>query len=218
MDCEPTGVSHRIHPAVLPVTNHFDDSVVLTLGQALRASDLNLDLIPKLVRKVIDEGLWREFTIPTGEVVTWERFDDFVTTPRVRGLGTTIRLLEGLLRDDPATLKLLNDARKRTAGRPKKPAIAQADEEIGLQCKPISKGNGLAYGLTVLEQHEPELYAEVIAGNTSTHAALVKAGRRKPIVSVRLDDMASAARTLRKKLTADQRTHLARLLTDDEAI
>jgi hypothetical protein len=216
MDCGPTGVSHRIHPAVLLVTNHFDDSVVLTLGQALRASDLNLDLIPKLVRKVIDEGLWREFAIPTGEVVTWERFDDFVTTPRVRGLGTTPRLLEGLLRDDPETLKLLRDARKRgKGGRPKKSEVQEEQAETGLHCNPVFKGHDLAYGLTVLEQHEPELYAAVVAGEQSVHAALVATGRRKPYVSVRIDDPAAAARTLRKKLTVEQRHELARLLVEE---
>jgi hypothetical protein len=215
MDCESFSVQERIHQGLRMAMSHFDNSVVLSLGQALRASDLNLDLIPKLVRKVIDEGLWREFAIPTGEVVTWERFDDFVTTPRVRGLGTTIRLLEGLLRDDPATLKLLRGARNRGKGRPRKGLDVQTPYDKPLHCNDLSQGHDPAYGLTVLEQHEPELYAAVIAGEQSVHAALVATGRRKPYVSVRVDDPAAAARTLRKKLTVEQRHELARLLVEE---
>lgn len=188
-------------------------------GKELRQGGFSLKHLPKLLKRILNERSWTEFETQLGQVVRHDSFDDFITEAPLAGLGSTLELVEKIVSVDPETRKLLRDARKRgKGGRPKKSVTQEGQVETPLYYNGVSRGTDSAYGLTVLEQNEPELYAEVISGNTSTHAALVKAGRRKPIVSVRLDDMASAARTLRKKLTADQRTHLARLLTDDEAI
>lgn len=185
------------------------------LGKELRQGDFSLKQLPKVLNRILKEQSWKEFETQLGHVVRHDCFDEFIVKAPFEGLGSTVELVEKIVSVDNETLTLFQHARKRPAGRPKKQTIEDDQQEIGLYYKPITKGTHSAYGLTVLEKHEPELYAEAIAGTTSIHAALVATGHRKPYVSVRVDDPASAARTLRKKLTVEQRHELARLLLEE---
>lgn len=75
-------------------------------------------------------------------------------------------------------------------------------------------GTTREYTLPRLQREAPDLYAEVIAGRLSTHAAAVQAGihpRRFTVVS---DDPATVAGYLRRNLTAEQLSALAQLLVE----
>jgi hypothetical protein len=58
------------------------DTVVDALGKAMLDGKAGLSSVPGLVLRVIKEGLWRErVVVRTGELVRFENFTDFVTTP-----------------------------------------------------------------------------------------------------------------------------------------
>lgn len=194
--------------------SHVNDSVVLELEKAIQAGDFNLAVIPKLLRKVLVDELWREFAIPTGETVRWDQFKDFVVAPRMHGLGAELHMLERIVAADKELAGMLRQATTDDRG-PKSAKEKEQRDANPLYYNEIARGTRADYGVVVLKENEPEQYAAVIAGERSVHAALVATGRRKPYVSVRVDDPASAARTLRKKLTVEQRHELARLLVEE---
>jgi hypothetical protein len=186
---------------------------VENLAMLLKDGGFSLAYIPKYLRKVLIEGSWQEFETQLGRRVQHDTFTSFVVTKPLAGLGSDVDTLKRLVADDPELLGMVTEATTgQRGGDRSKPTVL---EEQSVQCTPSSKGNRADRGVVVLKQNEPEQYAAVIAGERSIHAALVATGRRKPYVSVRTDDPASAARTLRKKLTVEQRHELARLLVEE---
>jgi hypothetical protein len=186
---------------------------VENLAMLLKDGGFSLAYIPKYLRKVLIEGSWQEFETQLGRRVQHDTFTSFVVTKPLAGLGSDVDTLKRLVADDPELLGMVTEATTgQRGGDRSKPTVL---EEQSVQCTPSSKGNRADRGVVVLKKNEPEQYAAVIAGERSIHAALVATGHRKPYVSVRTDDPASAARTLRKKLTVEQRHELARLLVEE---
>lgn len=93
--------------------------------------------------------------------------------------------------DEALTLTL-----RKNEGRPKK------DEDKSLSDKDY--GTARSYVLARLQRDDPALYERVMQGELSSAAAARQAGFRKPTTTVRLDDMESAARSLRTKLRPKQ--------------
>lgn len=153
-----------------------------------------LSHVPKALAEVINSGAWREFVVRgTGEVVRYERFIDFVTTKPLEGLGTDRATLERLCSGDTDVLLLLRKEWTAPVGRPAKASARENNDNIII--KP-QQGTSKAYTLTRLESEAPELYARVVAKEISASQAAREAGFRRPVVTVRTDDPASAARTL----------------------
>jgi len=70
-----------------------------------------VDNIPGLIEQILTEDIWREIYIEEIErTVTYERFEDFITTPPPEGLGATVKTLERLLCDNEVALNLLDEA------------------------------------------------------------------------------------------------------------
>lgn len=186
---------------------------VADLAKCLRDGGFSLTYIPKLLRKLLTEESWRDFETQLGRRVQHDTFTSFITTKPLAGLGTDVTTLTRLVADDKELAGMLWQATQAQHGGDRTKRTEPVEQE--LQCNTRSTGNRAVYGVVVLKENEPEQYAAVIAGELSVHAALVATGRRKPYVSVRVDDPASAARTLRKKLTVEQRHELARLLVEE---
>lgn len=179
--------------------------LVEDLGGALRSGQHGLSTVPGLLKRVLQEGSWREFTTQRDEHVQHERFVEFVTTPPLAGIGATVELLQRLVADDLEAAKLLRDALK---GQGSRADLRNNSTEV----RTIT-GTSRSYALDRLQRDAPELHAEVLAGKLSPHAAMVTAGFRPRTFTMR-PDPESAARTLRKHLTAEQLADLARLLAD----
>jgi hypothetical protein len=74
---------------------------------ALRNGSESLGNVPALLRSLLDEDAWREFSLPNGETVTYTSFAEFVAAPPPRGLGGPDI---GTLRETLETLtRLLNE-------------------------------------------------------------------------------------------------------------
>lgn len=181
--------------------------VVDSLGHALRSGEHGLSTVPGLLKRVLAEESWREFITQRGERVEYDRFADFVTTPPLRGLGATVDLLRRIVGDDPQAEKALRDALKEQGSR--------VDLHNNRTEVKTVTGTSRAYALDRLERDAPELHAEVVAGRLSAHAAMLRAGYRKPTFTVRADDAEAAVRALRKHMIPEQLTELARLLIDE---
>ena len=182
--------------------------LVETLGSSLQRGGNALADVPGLLKRLLVEDAWRTFTTRRGELVEHERFAGFVTTPPLSGLGATVDLIKRIVEDDKATLDLLDQALQNQPGRPEK----TFDNIQGFS---PPTGTSETSALRRLRKDEPELHAEVLAGNLTAHAAMVKAGYRPRTGTVRYDDPESAARSLRRYMSADTRRALAKLLLDD---
>lgn len=178
--------------------------LVDALGSSLMRGGNALQAVPDLLKRVLREEAWREFTTQRGEVVTHDHFADFVTTPPLQGIGADPSLVERIIEDDDEALRLFRRAMKQ------KPGPKRSRNNITR----TRTGTGRSYALERLAQNAPELHAEVLAGNLSAHAAMVKGGYRPPTFTVRADSAESVAATLRRRLSADQLAELARLLSE----
>ncbi|WP_146778968.1 hypothetical protein [Actinomadura craniellae] len=99
--------------------NTSDGNAVLVnaLSSSLRSTLNGLDSIPGLIRQVLEEGSWRNFTTPRGEQVSHSNFESFLTEAPSRGLGKTVNELVRILEGDIESLALLADALGTSATR-----------------------------------------------------------------------------------------------------
>ena len=182
--------------------------LVDALGSALRRGDNALGAIPGLLKRILAEEAWREFITQRGELVQHERFADFVTTPPLRGLGASMDLIDRIVgTSDPDLLRMLREAKKGKPGRPKK------GEEKTLESKGISWGTA-DHEADRLAREAPEEYEAVRRGEKTIHAAAVAAGIRPRRISIRLDDPASAVRSIRNNATPEFWEEFRRLVNE----
>lgn len=165
---------------------------VRALRNGMARGEAGLSLVPRALVYTIESGAWREFIVEeTGEVVRYDRFADFVTTQPLEGLGFTVDLLRNLCRDDRKALDALDQETANPNGTNR--------YSSSLHCNELDKTpqqNTTPGTLRRLRKDAPELHARVLQGELSPSAAAVAAGFRPRQVSVRVDDSASAARTL----------------------
>jgi hypothetical protein len=184
----------------IPVRN---GQLVDHVGSAIHHGTESLDVIPKLLRQLLDTEAWREFKTKLGEDVTHERFTDFVNTPPLKGLGTDVRTLENICHDDADALREL---RKATVGK------AGAHSPASNRSRKASHGTTKAYALVRLERERPDLHELVLAGKVSVHAASIAAGFVPRTATVPIDDPDRLAATLRRRLTPAALDRLRELL------
>lgn len=182
--------------------------LVESLGSSLRYGGSALENVPGLLKRILAEEAWREFTMPRGGVARHERFADFVTTEPTEGLGASMELIDRIVgTSDPDLLRMLREAKKGKPGRPRK------GEENPCESQGIYGATD--YAAARLAEQAPDEYEAVKRGEKTIHAAAVAAGIRKRRIPVRLDNPTSAARTLRKHMPLEARQALARLLLEE---
>ena len=169
-------------------------SVVNSAAQMLSSGDVNLDTMPKLILRIIDEGMWRQRAIPQQRWELSRRFDsfeEFVTGKPLDGLGTTVRMLLDLCRRDIHAQVAIDRATEHERG---------GDHTNGnnIPIAPRPEGTSQAKALRRLRQKRPDLLERVVAGELSAHAAAIEAGFRHRTITVRADDPQHAARILRR--------------------
>lgn len=184
----------------------YHDSIVSSLRDALRDSVGGLKYLPDLLKRVLREEMWRDRLVQrTGERVTFDRFEAFVTTPPLEGLGATVQTLRNLCRDDPEALDLLDRA---FAGRQGE-RTDLVDNVNEVDERPT--GNRADVALRRLRKDRPDLHERVIAGEMSPHAAMVAAGFRPKTITVPCS-VQGFAQAARRHLSRDDVEALGRLL------
>jgi hypothetical protein len=186
------------------------DRVVTSLRKAVAHVDAmsggyDLESVPTLLKQVVDGDLWRERLVErTGEVARFSTFEDFVTTPPLEGLGSSMKLLRDLCRQRPDALDALDRATQRPVG-------VNQHTEGGTIRNTLAKGTTASQALRRLRKDRPDLHARVLAGELSAHAAMLEAGFRRKTITVPID-IDGLARALHRHLTPEERAQLARRL------
>ncbi len=195
----------------------YYDSVVDALRSALREGQAGLGDVPGLLKQVLRDGMWRKrVVVKMGSVQRFERFEDFVRTPPLEGLGATLPLVKRLAGDDRELLDLLDQATQQEAGNPTFGAGEPIVDIINNSTDKRPDGTSEQYALRRLRKQRPELHQRVLAGELSPHRAMVEAGFRTPTLTVPLDP-ARAARILAKHFDVMQLIDaLARLAAPKE--
>lgn len=178
--------------------------LVDALSSALRRGGSALGNVPALLKRLLTEESWRDFTTQRGEHVHHERFAEFVVTPPLRGLGADVALIRRIVGSDREATDRLDQALQNPHG---------GDRGKSNNVTLAPAGNASDQALRRLRKDAPALHADVLAGRLSPHAAMVKAGLRPRTFTVRADPR-SAAATLRRNLTAEQLAELAQLLAE----
>lgn len=182
--------------------------LVDALGSSLRYGGNALEAVPDLLKKLLAEEAWREFITQRGELVRHERFADFVTTPPLKGLGASMELIDRIVgTSDPDLLRMLREAKKGKPGRPRK------GEEKADESSMFSRDRD-AEDAERLARDAPDEYEAVLRGEKTIHAAAVAAGIRKRRISVRLDDPASAIRSIRRNASPEFWEEFRRLVNE----
>lgn len=146
--------------------------IVDDLTTSLRDGETSLECVPLLVGRVLADDLWRRRQIRTGQIVTFEKFADFVTAPPLAGLGERSDRIKRLLDKDEDVLQRFEAAiRLNTSG-------TRTDLDSNTT-KVASVDRGKAYTLRRLAKDHPELYAKVCQKELSANAAAIEAGFRK---------------------------------------
>jgi hypothetical protein len=194
-------------------TSKANAVLVESLGRSLRATESGLGTVPDLLRRVLEEDAWREFTTPRGELVQHGDFETFVTTPPLGGLGVTVDLVRRIVADDPVTLDLLDQALQNPPGRPETNDNVQGSSAPTGNSEPAAMRR-LRREAEAGNEQAAELRDEVLAGRLSAHKAMVQAGFRPRTFTVPVDRPESVAQTLRKHMKPDQLRELRRLLDE----
>ncbi len=180
-------------------------TLVEALSSALERGGSGLANAPELLRRLLADESWRSFVTQRGELVEYDHFAEFIVTPPLKGLGTTVALVKRVVADVPETVDLLDRALQRP------PSRHALDNIQGT----APSGTSREAGLRRLRKDRPDLHDEVLAGRLSTHAAMVKAGFRRKMVTVPVDTPENTAKALRRNLAPEAVAELARLLTVD---
>ena len=146
-----------------------------------------IDNIPGLIEQLLAEDIWKTVYVEeTERTITYEHFEDFVTTPPPEGLGTKIKVLERLIGDDEVTLNLLDAA---IQGKPGKKWDSRTVDEKNTVYDIHSKkrrpaGTSRMAGLRRLRLHRPDLLELVLSKEMTVNQAMIKAGFRKKRIMV----------------------------------
>ncbi|MDQ0694259.1 hypothetical protein [Streptomyces sp. W4I9-2] len=189
-------------------------ALVEALGSALREGEHGLKTGPALLVRVLRERSWRSFTTQRGEQVEYAHFEHFVTKPPLKGLGASMRLIEKMLDS-------IEDAAGRAEAQDLLDQAVQAkhggdrSKLDNIQLAGHPSGTSKEAGLRRLRKDRPDLHADVLAGRLSTHAAMVKAGFRRKLVSVPVDSPESTAQAIRRNMNPEAVAQLAKLLAEE---
>lgn len=179
-------------------------TVVNSAAQMLASGDVNLDTLPDLILRIINEDMWQQRAIPQHNwqlTPVFGSFEEFCTTGPLDGLGVSVPSLRDLCRRNIRAQEAIDRATQHETG-----------VHGGYNIPTRPEGTSQAKALRRLRKDRPDLLERVLDGELSAHAAAVQAGFRHPVITVQADNPESAARTLRKVYDPEDRKLLARLL------
>lgn len=181
---------------------HRNGTKVDSLYRAVRNSEA-LELIPSLVKQILEEDMWREHLFEkTGQVFKFDSLTEFIETHPPDGLGTTVERLLELSCAESSVLEMLDLAvqediskRAKDAGKP----------ELK---KRLAASNARQAALRRLRRHAEQspaasaAHQAVLEGKLSVNAALVELGLRTRRISIPRD-IATAAEALKRHYSSD---------------
>ena len=140
-----------------------------------------VDNIPGLIDQLLAEDIWKEVYVEeTEQTVTYDKFEDFVTTPPPEGLGTKVKDLQRLIGEDKGTLDKLTDALQGKPGQKRKPGQTIVDFSNSKR-----RANSSRFmNIRLLREKHPDLLQRVLNKEISLTEAMIEAGYKKKRISV----------------------------------
>lgn len=192
--------------------------IIDALGSAISDGETSLGQVPQLLRKVLENDAWKDFETKMGKHVVYQQheFKKFVETPPLDGLGADMELIKEIASKDMELQIMLARALRLSKGNPtgnnqhtggNGTISAISKEKVSQLSIPESEGKSKdekkkreRYGQNILrlENKSPELYAQVLAGKKTLHAAAIEAKIDHPTMTVTLDSPRSAASLVAK--------------------
>jgi hypothetical protein len=157
-----------------------------------------LEALPTVIRRILEDGVWRSLPDKNGEC--FPDFPSFVEYPLWWGLETKYSRLVEFCKGDRECHALLLEAMPAAGkrGRPAKDAAEKPDN-----VRNSEYGNSASHTLRRLKRDHPDLAERVIAGDISAHAAAIRAGFRKPSITLQPNNATRAAERIREVLGDD---------------
>lgn len=191
---------------------------------------VGLDSIPGLLKQILEDELWREVFIEEyGEIVTYDKFNDFVTTAPPHGLGSSVDTLIKLCGGHGDVTDKIDEAVQRKPGKlwDSRTEDENITDNVSNNLDETAKnaGNGKQSGLRRLRSEidkakSPEkrekikaLQKQVFNNEISVHKALITIGARRETFTIPVEPK-SAARSIKKRFASDQIAELITLLSD----
>lgn len=190
---------------------HRNGTKVDTLYRAVRNSEA-LELIPALMRQIVEEEMWRGHLFEkTGQVFWFDTLTEFIETHPPDGLGTTIEKLFELCSEDSSVLEMLDQAVQNDINNQAESADAPEPK------KRFRASNSRQAALRRLRHHAEQNRAAadarkaVLEGRMSVNAALIELGLRKKRITIP-KDIDAATEALKKHYNSDELRQLVRQL------
>ncbi len=191
-----------------------EDRLVDFLRSAITDGSAGLSDVPALVKRVIEENLWRErYVRQSKTTISFKTFRAFVEAAPPEGLGTNLKTLRRLCTDAPEILDLIEQMRespKRGGDRRSKQFKDSKQNNVPFE-KP-AHGNSVSYALRRLREKRPDLHQKVLARELSVNGAMIAARLRKKNITV-ARDVEKTARTLREHFTREEINRLIEFLS-----
>ena len=149
------------------------DSVMSAIHHGLG----NLETIPALLRRIIENRAWECRQVKMRGVVQLANLRELITKEPMEGWGENPERIEGLIKHDPEVLVLWREAMKGKQGGDRRSDVAIKDDNVILD--KANQGNSRSYTVSRLQREAPELFTQVVAGTLSANAAAIQAGFRK---------------------------------------
>lgn len=154
---------------------------------------------------IIEADAWRQFFLPSGEMVEHKTFVSFVTTKEPRGLDTDVEMVRSFCRKKPVYLDLLDQALEEGQEPGARTDLVYNIHEV----RP--SGTGTQRALRRIRKDRPDLYSKVLAEEITPHRAMIMAGFLKETMTIP-KDVDGAARAMVRHFSPDERALLARLI------
>lgn len=197
----------------------YNGTVFRALTRNLADGESSLDEVPGLLKRMITENMWQEYTVPeSGKLVTFERFEEFVTTPPLEGLGTTMEVLRALCQRHEDVLVLLDRITRKTLEEHGGDRRSESKVTCNVET-PEQRGNKREYTVARLERDGHQELAQQVINRVITAAeARRQVGWEPRRVEIRLDDPDSAARTILKHMDRAAINELVQKLSTGEEV
>lgn len=172
--------------------------------------------LPGLVRQLLDEEAWRDFTAPNpvGPVHN-DTFSEFVAKDPPGGLGGRRAQLLALCGTDEELVKRVKrllDEDVEPAREHRGSTVTERTNRDDTANSSCANGDNTEYLMSRLKRDDPELAQQVVNGEMSTYAAARSKGWKKPRIVV--SSPTRVADSLRKHMTPEQLAELADLLQE----
>lgn len=178
-----------------------NDVFVCQLRSALSKAEYGLADVPALLKAILRDNRWRHRRLASGGSADFDRFEEFVTTPPIEGLGADMPLIRRIVADDAEAQSLLEQAIGSRQGE--RSDLFNNIQEVPRERAPVGTSSAAALRrLRAESEDNPDVsvvYDRVLAGEISPHRAMVTLGYRKPTVTLPLDPQ-RAARIIVKHL------------------